>query len=321
MLRTSCGMDKMKSKRFEDLYDAFEPIYYICKFAGIAMFSPKTINKKRRYMVTLFDIIFSIFPCVLFNIIFIIGLNTCSRTYDILIRAITAIMQRYANVLMYLACYFGALIHAKKFTMAVALIYKYDGYFSKQSSIGKKLHKSAKKRVWITLTIALSTNGIMVFIDTYDTITRSTPCFCMLLYTCSYTVTVFMECQMFVTLLELQERLKLLNHKINHVLTGTQSGNAPKELFVCSNIYNDLIDAGIQLNRYFEMQILTKIFVSSLFVLSALFYFTTNIKIGPDIGYLFDYMAFIYDIALNFFEVFVIIYAFSKTADEVRNCF
>lgn len=300
--------------RPNDIYDALKYVHYLCKITGIAPYTVNGSSKKRRYRVTRFDLIFSATMCALLHVIFVLGLKSCSKRYFIVIRAITTVTQRYTNVLMYLACYFGALINGKKFTRALSLIIKYDDYFLRESLASNITYERMRKRNLITLSIGLSITSIMLGIDFYDTTTRTTALFCNLLYSCSYTITAFMECQLYVVLIELKERLIILNNLI------TKRFNRVEELKNFSKIYDDYIDAGYNLNRYYELQILTKFFVLFLFTLSALYYFTRDMKIGPELEYLFDYIAFVYAVFMNFIEVIGTIYAFS-TIDHEVGCF
>lgn len=312
----------------KDIYDALEPLHFICKISGIAPYSLKCVNKKRKYKITYFDIILSVIPNIFFNISFIFGLRSCSKQYNILITLITVVIQRYLNIIMYLVNYFAALIHSKKIIKSLSIIVKYDSYFKKYSN--NITHKSIRNRVLKILLIALISNGVInIAFDIVSIFINGTPVLCSLLYMISYTVTLIVECQLFIYLIELAERMKVLKEIIRVTLAKMPPSNGvnSKKLFVhykqaemlkrCTNIYNEFIEVGIAFNESFQSQILIKLFQSFIYILTSLFYFLVDMKIGPEIDYLYDYCSFILSAIMNFSEILAIIYAFSQANNEV----
>lgn len=306
--------------RSRDLYDALEPLYYLCKMSGIAPYSLKNADNKtrdRRYETTLFDVLLSLVPNLLLNSLFVLGLRSCSKEYDMIISIISLTVQRYLNVVSYLVNYLAAMANSKRLTKALQVVVKHDAYFKKYSE--QIAYKSGRKRVRKALLLAAGANSLNLALDLFTIIQNATSTLCVLVYVMSYTVTVVMECQVYVYLTELAQRLAVLNTVIQQTLqTIPQDEEQLGKLTRCSDVYSELVDVGAALNRAFEAQIAVKLFQSFLYTLTSLFYFLFDMQIGPDLDYLYDYLAFVISAVVSFGEILAIIYAFTRANNEVH---
>lgn len=312
------------------LYSALAPLHFLCRVFGVAPYSLHATKSRRKlYKSEFSDVLLSLAPTGIFFACFFLGLKDCSYEFYNILPAITAISQRYANVAIGVTNFACAYLHRRNIIKAVAVLSSTDNLLRRHSPVLS--YRNCLRRVLLVIAVGLILNSVMLSMDLYKVLAEESRYFCMLLYSCSYTTTIVVECQMGILLMEIKKRFQVLNGAVEELTEELNEriftenfqllryfGDSSRKLICYSKLHRKLCHVSELTSESFQAQVVVKILIAFVYIMSSLFFLFINMRIEPDIFQYFDaFLAFVYWSLLNFLEVTFIIYVHTSLAKEV----
>nr|ABY40612.1 gustatory receptor [Tribolium castaneum]CAL23177.1 gustatory receptor candidate 44 [Tribolium castaneum] len=257
--------------------------------------------------------------CIIFGAIATLtcieGLRDCPRKYSTPLAKITTILQRYCSVLLVFLTYFFNILFRKKLLNAVKILSKID------ETLNSKPLKPVKIRTKVYL-VYCSSALVLAAMTTFHLIyeAHGFSYKCGIQYHICNTVISATVCFMMLLMLEIWRRFTILNNYLTIVLGETWTSLSVYHLVEISEIHFDLCQAADDLNRYFEVQVLTIFGVSFYFFISTFFYFfTTGNIIATYDKQFYIHNALIVRALFLFFQLWATVYTSSQVTREVQS--
>lgn len=312
-----------------DIYNATRKFYFVYKLLGLTSYS--LISQKATFLATKLDLAYTTAVMLIIFVSSYFGMVDCiQHCRNAGVTAVFYILKSYVSVLVKSLIWLSAQIYAKRLA----------SLFGKFTEVDKKLlfltggkHLYLAKPTWIYWIVGfrhlLSMGGLLLEAGA-EIYTRYTlPPICtisncitsiMMAHSASMYIILIGECHRRLNLLSNYiEMLLLTNKKIQCVETiTTPKTNIPYELEKLKQIYLELVCLTSEINRIFQVQLLTKMTVTFINVVGSVYYVLDNLSVELSLtqrmltsfGLIFWGLSYLVDLMLD-------IYVYDRLVTEV----
>lgn len=316
-----------------DIYKATRKFYFVYKLLGLTPYS--LISQKATFLATKLDLVYTTTVMLIIFISSYFGMVDCiQHCRDAGVTAVFYILRSYVGVLVKGLIWLSAQIYAKRLA----------SLFGKFTEVDKKIlvltggkHLYLAKPTWtywiVGFRYVLSIGGLLLEAGSEVYSGSTIPPICTI-SSCITTIMMAHSASMYIVLIgECHRRLNLLSNYIEMLLLTnkkiqcvetitTPKTNIPYELEKLKQIYLELVCLTSEINRIFQVQLLTKMTVTFINVVGSVYYVldysievvSLTRKIITLSSQLFWGLSYLVDLMLD-------IYVYDRLVTEVSNMF
>lgn len=262
-----------------DLYTALSPAHFFWKYTGIATFSLKKKPKPARYVVHKFD---NVLVCA--AMMFVVALNIanvcCGVRFDD-VASISDMIKRssynIATLLYVLTMYY----HRENVIRSIERLSLASSGVERETKVHSchyKMRKQILKTMAIFMLVVVKSFIIDVFYEGTEGL--NCPALYFMYYYTYYILTVSAWTMLFFFLTEIKRILTVVNNYLKIDIYDNEESEMNAKLIEMEKLHRLLRSTSKTVNNIFQLVILGKVSVTSMFVLVAVFRFISN-KITP----------------------------------------